>query len=94
MWSVQSLDCLQLLWSSAIPCLDGQVQLANGFNRFSGRVEKCVNQEWGTVCADGFDDAAARQACRMAGLDSEGENGPTLGEFSLQSISTYMYTYL
>ena len=71
----QNLDRLQLLWSSAIPCLDGQVQLANGLNRFSGRVEKCVNQEWGTVCADGFDAAAAQQACRMAGLNSEGE-GP------------------
>lgn len=64
---------LFLLWPSAIPCTDGQVQLADGFSRFSGRVEKCVNQEWGTVCADGFDSTAAEQACRMAGLGSEGE---------------------
>ena len=50
----------------------------NGLNKFSGRVERCVGNEWGTVCADGFNDAAAKQACKMAGLGSQGEAVQTL----------------
>ena len=56
----------------APPCTDGKVQLVGGFSQFNGRVERCVREEWGTVCAEGFTDADAATACELAGLSGKG----------------------
>ena len=39
-------------------------------NEYSGRVEICVNQEWGEVCSDGFGTDAALSVCRGLGLNA------------------------
>jgi hypothetical protein len=43
-------------------------------NEYSGRVEICVNQEWGEVCRDGFGTDAALAICRSLGLDATPSN--------------------
>lgn len=33
-------------------CYDGDVRLVNGSQPYKGRVEVCLNEVWGTICAD------------------------------------------
>ena len=53
-------------------CIEGEVRLA-GANSSSGRVEVCVNEEWGTVCGDGWGNTEARFVCRQLGFSRFGE---------------------
>ena len=48
-------------------CTDGAVRLRNGYLTGEGRVEICINNAWGTVCDDGWDDADASVVCRDLG---------------------------
>ena len=40
------------------------VRLVGGLDSHEGRLEVYYNRTWGTVCDEGFNDAAARVACR------------------------------
>ncbi|CAI8021376.1 Galectin-3-binding protein [Geodia barretti] len=50
---------------------EGVVRLADGVSAEGvgvyGRVEICINQQWGTVCDGGWDVAEARIACSQLG---------------------------
>ena len=46
----------------------GKVRLANGTNS-EGRVEICINNRWGTICAYNWDIRQARVACRELGFE-------------------------
>ena len=54
----------------APPGTDGAVQLVGG-SRFYGRVELCRNNEWGTVCPNGFGVQEATVICRQLSLPSK-----------------------
>lgn len=54
-------------------CTDGSVQLVDGNNDYSGRVEVCNNGVWGTVCNDKFELVDAHVLCNQLGIFEKGK---------------------
>lgn len=52
-------------------CTGGEIRLAGG-NYTQGRVEICLNNEWGTVCDLMWDATDAAVVCRQLGYSSNG----------------------
>ena len=59
-------------------CQNGTVRLHGSGYSTMGRVEVCVNGEWGTICRDSFDDNDARVMCSQLGYSPYGKISTSL----------------
>ena len=53
-------------------CTIGSIRLRSGSTSMNGRVEVCLNGDWGTVCHDQWSTVDANVACRQLGFSGSG----------------------
>ena len=58
--------------SLIIGCRSGEIRLVDGASSAEGRVEICLNDEWGTVCNRMWDSTDAAVVCRQLGFTDAG----------------------
>lgn len=51
-----------------VVCITGSVRLVGGGSPMEGRVEVCLDNQWGTVCDDSYDKNNAAVVCRQLGF--------------------------
>ena len=66
------MKLLSLLKSFTTGCTSGEVRLVGGTSNAEGRVEICLNDEWGTVCDQMWGVIDAGVVCRQLGLNYVG----------------------
>ena len=53
-------------------CSTGDVRLVDGPVESAGRLEVCVNQNWGTVCSRSWSSSDSKVLCRQLGYQETG----------------------
>ena len=45
---------------NVVPCEYGEIWLVGGSDEYEGRVEICIDNQWGTVCDEGWEKSKAQ----------------------------------
>ena len=61
-----------ILYLFHLGCTYGELRLVGGRSSTEGRVEICINNVWGTICDDYWDDDDAKVVCRQLGYSTKG----------------------
>ena len=75
-------------------CTEGETRIVNNISadEFSGRVEICVNGQWGAICDDGWGLNEATIVCAQFGYTKYGEscdNHVTFYHFIIVTINMF-----
>ena len=73
------------MYYTVVPCVENDFRLMGGTNT-SGRIEVCVDGQWGKICSESFDDKTAAMVCKQIGL--KGKTG--LSHFGFLSINMHL----
>ena len=69
---VLPLACYSICLYVCVDCSNGDLRLTDGMTSREGRVEICLNGEWGTVCQTQFSNADAQVTCNQLGFSPFG----------------------
>ena len=61
------LQVFSFVHTHAVLCGEGDIRLIGGQTQLEGRVEVCLNETWGTVCENLWQNIDAGVACRQLG---------------------------
>ena len=72
-------------------CTHGSIRLRNGSTSMNGRMEVCLNGDWGTVCDDEWTAVDANVACGQLGYSRSGMQKKNC---SVHNVHDYCMSYL
>ena len=59
---------MHFMTNTITACKHGTVQLVDGLYAFEGRLEVCLNGQWGTICDIGWSRVESTVVCNQLGI--------------------------